>query len=208
MMFRVILASLLLIASTSAQSHLLPKQNATMKIVDNTANFVVSVPASALAGVDDNGDGEFSAQEIELHDELIKKQFISRFSVSNDGKSGLDFMTMVMQPQTDGGHHHSDYVVFLHRVKFDKKPTHPLVKTDLFGTREDEGQLSFRATLDDTREVAVLTPADNEHEFFRSLDSSESYVQKQDTPPAGFNKWFLLLAIIPIAGIIFYIRQK
>ena len=48
MIIRTITTIFLLLISVTAQAHLLPKQNATMKIVDDTANFVVSVPASNL----------------------------------------------------------------------------------------------------------------------------------------------------------------
>ena len=209
MSIRAIVAICLLLTSATAQAHLLPKQNATVKIVDDTANFVVSVPASALVGVDDNGDGEFSAQEIQTHEELIKQQFTSRFTVTNDGKSGKGFMMMVMPPQTDGDHHHSDYVVILHRIKFDEVLRNPVVKTDLFGTRDGEGRMALRATMDDDQEIAVLTPENSEHEFFKSANTaSEEPVGEEPAPTSsGFENWLFLLAIMPIVGGIFYLRR-
>jgi hypothetical protein len=57
MKFRLIVLFWLLLAAGTAQAHLLPKQNATMKIVEDSANFVVSVPVSALVNVDDDKTG-------------------------------------------------------------------------------------------------------------------------------------------------------
>lgn len=75
MMVRAVIACCLLLIPVVAQAHMLPKQNATMKIVDDTANFVVSVPVSALADVDDDNDGQLSAQEIRKHEKMIERQF-------------------------------------------------------------------------------------------------------------------------------------
>ena len=199
----------LLLISVTAQAHLLPKQNATMKIVDDTANFVVSVPASVLVGVDDNGDGELSAQEIQTHEELIKQQFTSRFTVTNNGTPGTGFMLMVMPPQTDGGHQHRDYVVILHRVKFNETPRNPVVKTDLFGTRDGEGRMALRATMEDEQEVAVLTPKNSEHEFFKpSKVSSKKTVAEELKQTSGRDdEWLYLLALVPAAGAVIYIGR-
>ncbi|MGB5485364.1 hypothetical protein [Parasphingorhabdus sp.] len=209
MITRTALFIFLLLTSATAQAHLLPKQNATMKIVDDTANFVVSVPASALVGIDDNGDGELSTQEIQTHEELIKQQFTSRFTVTNNGTPGTGFMLMVMSPQTDGDHHHSDYVVILHRVKFDETPRNPVVKTDLFGTRDGEGRMALRATMDDAQEVAVLTPKNSEHRFFKpaKASSKEPVDEEKKQTSGGHDQWLFLLALIPASGAILYLRR-
>jgi hypothetical protein len=52
--------TLLALIFCQAQAHLLPAQNATMNIIDNAAYMVVSVPVSALEGVDNDGDGKLS----------------------------------------------------------------------------------------------------------------------------------------------------
>ncbi|VWX62082.1 HupE/UreJ family protein [Sphingorhabdus sp. 109] len=166
-MKRLLLAFWLLLFAGTAQAHLLPKQNATMKIVDNSANFVVSVPVSALDNVDDDQNGLLSAREIRLHNRDIERQFAERFGVTNSGKSGNVLMTWVVPPQTDGDPLDSDYVVILHRVQFDEPPHNPLIETDMFGTRDGEAQMTMRATLDDDQEVAILTAASGRHQFFR-----------------------------------------
>ena len=167
MKFRLIALFWLLLAAGTAQAHLLPKQNATMKIVEDSANFVVSVPVSALVNVDDDKDGMLSAGEIQSHSRDIERQFTTRFTVTNDGKPGKGLMVWVVPPQTDGDTLDSDYVVILHRVQFDETPQNPKIITDLFGTADGEDQMTMRATLGEDQEVAILTASNGQHEFFR-----------------------------------------
>lgn len=173
----IISVGALLMLPALAQAHLLPKQNATMRIIGNTANFVVSVPISALAGIDDDADGELSEQEIHEHDAQIKQQFSNRFTVSNNGKRGRGFMLSIMSPHTDGSHNHNDYVVILHRVKFDEVPSNPIITTNLFGTRKDETNMTMRATLGNKQETVILSASNSEHEFFKPSDTMPTEIE-------------------------------
>ncbi|APG62059.1 hypothetical protein LPB140_03645 [Sphingorhabdus lutea] len=167
-LFRPVLLLSMLMVPMSLQAHLLPKQNVTMKILDNSANFVVSVPISALPNVDENKDGKASLREIRNQEKWIEQQFKSGFTITNNGKKGTDLMVMAMPPETDGDHHHhSDYVVILYRVQFDEIPNNPIISTNLFGTHSDEGKMVIRATMGVEKELATLTPALNWHEFFK-----------------------------------------
>ena len=154
----------------AAGAHLLPAQTATMNVVGNTAYFVVSVPVSALNGIDDDGSGGASQSEIARHSHDISMQFARHFTVSTDGAAGTPLMTMAWSPQTEGPAADSDYIVVLHSVRFATPPHSPMVATDLFGTRSGEGQMTITAKRDkreDTAEVAILRPGAAEHRFFR-----------------------------------------
>lgn len=150
----------------AAQAHLLPAQNATMNIVDRAAYFVVSVPVSALHGVDLDGDGQLSPAEIDQRRDAISREFEARFRVSSDDAAGTNRLTWVLPP--DDTAHESAYIVILHRVDFAAAPTHPLLTTDLFGSGNGEALLTMTATRAGTTEVAVITPAAASHVFFRS----------------------------------------
>jgi hydrogenase/urease accessory protein HupE len=153
-----------------AVAHLLPAQTATMNIVGDTAYFVVSVPVSALAGIDDDGSGGASALEISRHSREIAQQFNRRFHVAADGAPGTPLMTMAWPPQTEGTPADSPYVVVLHSVRFTAPPQQPSVSTDLFGTRSGEAQMTMTAKHDkreNTAEVAILRPGAADHIFFR-----------------------------------------
>ncbi len=167
MIKRFLAAICLLMLASGAQAHLLPKQNATMNIVDEAAFFVVSVPVSALKGVDDDGNGMLTTQEIEQHHQSIKQQFADRFKVTNDGQAGTSALSWVMAPDGSGAQMQADYIVIMHRTNFPVVPENPVLTTDLFGTNPDEQQITVKATLDGVSEVAILRPDVTAHQFFR-----------------------------------------
>ncbi len=163
-----------------ASAHLLPAQNATINIIDNAAFVVVSVPVSALSGVDDNRDGMLTPAEIQLHSDSITQQFSARFHVSDRGKSGATVLNWIVPPQTDGSDDRSTYVVLMQRVNFASPIQNPEISTDLFGTAPNEASLTITATRDSAaqpafaanaadklREVAILEAGANTHQFFR-----------------------------------------
>lgn len=163
------LAMLIGLAAPAA-AHLMPAQTATMNLVGDTAYCVVSVPASALNGVDDDGSGGVSQVEIAQHARDIALQFDRRFHVTDDGQAGTPVMTMAWSPQTEGPPVDTAYVVVLHSVRFAAPPKNPSVTTDLFGSGAGEGQMTMTARRDgreETAEVAILRPGASEHRFFR-----------------------------------------
>lgn len=165
------LLAALLAALAPAAAHLLPAQTATMNIVGSDAYCVVSVPLSALRGIDDNRDGRASPSEIARHSDEIARQFNAGFAVTADGQPGLPLMTMAWPPQTDASQPDSSYIVVLHSVRFPAPPRHPMVKTSLFGTGAGEAQMTMTAKHDkraETAEAAVLRPGAEAHIFFQS----------------------------------------
>lgn len=163
----LIAALWLLIIPCVAHAHLLPKQNATMNVVDKSAFFVVSVPVSALTGVDNDQDGALSMAEIQQHNREIQRQFEARFQVRSDGKTGDSNLTWVLSPIQDGTAAEADYVVVMHRVNFAEIPANPVLETSLFGTLAGERQMTIKATRGDLKEVAILEATAPSHKFFR-----------------------------------------
>jgi hypothetical protein len=190
-------ARLVLMASIfgHADAHLLPAQNATLNIIENAAYVVVSVPASALEGVDDDGDGKFSVAELQRNNDAIIEQFSARFKVTDGDSSnkGDAVLNWVVPPQTDTVQTeetdaHSTYVILMQRVNFARTVQYPVVSTDLFGTGPGESQMTMTATRNfaalpggvsnpaattpgqlsaGTREVAILESGAGMHQFFR-----------------------------------------
>jgi hydrogenase/urease accessory protein HupE len=165
----LLFAALIAFAAPAA-AHLLPAQTATLNIVGDTAYFVVSIPVSALSGIDDDGSGGASLIEISRHSRDIAQQFDRRFHVAADAQRGTPLMTMAWSPQTEGPPADSAYVVILHSVRFATPPLQPSVSTDLFGTRSGEAQMTMTAKHDkreNSAEVAILRPGASDHVFFR-----------------------------------------
>ena len=63
-----------LLAAAPAQAHLMAAQKGTLNFVANAAFVVLSVPVSALHGVDDDQDGALSADELKAHFDAIGEQ--------------------------------------------------------------------------------------------------------------------------------------
>jgi hydrogenase/urease accessory protein HupE len=170
MMFWRFTAFLWLIAlASTAHAHMLPKQTATMNILDKAAFFVVSVPVSALSGVDDEGNGLLSATEMQKHTPDIVRQFAKRFKVADADNAASPSLSWVMPPQSDGPPIDTDYVIVLHRVDFANAPKNPTLETDLFGTKGGENQMTITATRNNKTEseVAILEASAPSHKFFR-----------------------------------------
>jgi hydrogenase/urease accessory protein HupE len=131
----------------------------------------VSVPLTALVGVDDDGNGQLSLVEIQRHMADIQRQFNARFHVSDNGLPGTGVLSWVSSPINDGTTTEADYVVVMHRANFADVPTNPHITTDLFGTKADERQMTITAThgLDSAKvtEVAILNSNSQSHTFFR-----------------------------------------
>jgi hydrogenase/urease accessory protein HupE len=170
MMFaRLVLLLWLTALVGTAEAHMLPKQTATMNIVDKATFFVVSVPVSALNGVDDDGNGLLSPTEMQTHTPDIVRQFGKRFKVTDVGNDSSPSLSWVMPPQSDGPPVDTDYVIVLHRVDFTAVPKNPVLETDLFGSKSGEGQMTITATRNNKAEseVAILEVSAPSHTFFR-----------------------------------------
>jgi hypothetical protein len=63
-----------LLATAPAQAHLMAAQKGTLNLVGDAAFLVLSVPVSALKGVDDDGDGALSVAELRAHTDAIRSQ--------------------------------------------------------------------------------------------------------------------------------------
>lgn len=159
---------LALLWSTVAGAHLLPKQNATMRLLENSGFLVVSVPVDALSGVDLDGDGKLDAREIETGSQSIADQFLECFQVSDNGVPARQVFAWVVPPQTDGTEPSTDYIVVMHRVDFAGPAEHPQVRTDLFGPNGESGSMTIKASRGEDVEIAILSADKPSHEFFRS----------------------------------------
>ena len=151
-----------------ASAHLLPAQNATLNLIGKRAYLVVSVPVSALTGVDDNADGLLSGEELDRHKAEIGRQVSARFQVSSPEGAATPGFLWVVNPQTDAARPPpTPYLVVLSGVAFAKPPTTVSVHTDLFGRAVGEGRMTLRARSGTMVEIGVLNAQSASHVFFR-----------------------------------------
>ena len=162
----------LLLLPVCGRADLLPAQNATLTLIDNSVYLVVSTPVSALTGVDTNQDGLLTATEIETQSAAIAQQFQKRFLLTEDGTPGKTNMTMVRDPGTSALPGGFSYVVVLQQISFPSPPTRLQLTTDLFGTNKGEDKLTLQATLGKASDpnsrtaVVILEPGNNSQRLF------------------------------------------
>lgn len=156
-----------LLCAASAQAHLLPKQTVTINLLDKAAFCVVSVPVSALQGVDDDGDGRLSLAEWQAHREDIQTQYRTGFRVTEEGNPGASALDWVVPPEADENAQFSDYAIVLSRIDFANVPRTLTAATTLFGTRAGESKVTVKVTRAGQADVAILEPDAASYTFFR-----------------------------------------
>jgi len=199
-----LVASLLL--TTAAWAHMMPAQQGTLNILDNVVFAALSVPCSALRGIDDNHDGRVSQDELRAHSAEIQAQLTRAVRFFNGDVAGrLDLvMPMVEQDERDStSMAGSTHVLVLMKSTFAAPPTALRLETELFGSAASEQQLTFKATRGADTEAAILTPRNSTHAFFRSpLRVLRDYVGigVEHILLGTDHLLFLLTIIIAVAG--------
>ncbi len=218
-----------LCVANSAFAHLLPAQNATLNIIGDAAFCVVSVPTSALQGVDDDADGLLQPAEIQRHNLEIVRQFEARFRVTDGKTPGKTALSWIVPVQADETTDDASYLVMMHRVNFPQAISKPIITTDLFGSKPSEQQITVTATRDFAslaqknaaalnppaaqtpavasvpevnREVAILRPGVETHQFFRGAWASfvDFFCLGIEHILSGFDHLLFLLTLFVVAG--------
>jgi hydrogenase/urease accessory protein HupE len=197
----------------AADAHLLLPQKATLHLVGNKLYAVVSVPVSALGGIDDDRDGQLSALELDEHRSAISSEFRRRFRVATPAEAGQVLTCWAVSPQT-GAEMPSPtrYVVVMAVFKFSRPVGAITLDTDLFGKAAGEKQLSIKATRDEGPgrgvELAVLDSLSTKHVFFRGFVSTmqQSIVTGIGHVLTGTDHLlFLLTVLVAVAGWRFWV---
>jgi hypothetical protein len=204
-LLRAVLMLLGLIWAVGAQAHLLPKQNATINLIDSSAFLVVSVPVSAVPGADQDGNGLVTLAEIDAARPAIVAAFGKGLKLESDAGFGKQIFAWVMPPQEEDPAQGSDYVVVLSRYDFAQKPSQLELEYHLFGSNPGERRQTIKATHKSAdgkpSEVAIFTRDNPRHAFFRG-----KWNQLIDFTRVGFEHiWsgfdhLLFLLTILIAG--------
>jgi len=90
-----VLLSLTFLNTSSA--HIMVAQHGTLNIIDNKAFMVLSLPVSALQGIDDDKDGKLSKAEFKTHRATISK-IITKNVVLTDAEGVIDLEDMILSP--------------------------------------------------------------------------------------------------------------
>jgi hypothetical protein len=161
------LAWVLCLVSASAQSHLMVAQKGTLNLQGDGAYMVVSLPVSAFQGIDDNGDGAWSSQELGMHSAQIQSQLAQHLRLRDaQGDRPIEGVMWIPTPPDDKpGAPVTQLVVMArfalaHPVTLDAtEPEKGLVlHADLLGQQAAEKQLSITVTQGAHKQLLMFSP--------------------------------------------------
>ena len=159
----------------SAQAHLMVAQKGTLNLQGDGAYMVLSLPASAFSGIDDDGDGAWSDAELAANQARVHSQLRAGLHLRDaQGPRPIDSITLAPTPADDLTTHAVNHVVVLVRFKL-AQPVSPegdsgvrgmAFRAELFGQTEAERVLSIAVTQGSRKQLMVLTPERPEQALF------------------------------------------
>lgn len=159
--------------SYSAFAHLMVAQHGTVNIVDNGAFIVLSVPASAFYGVDEDDDGKVSMVEFNDHRAQIIES-IRHNVVLSDNAGDLVLEGIMLSPEVahdevfNGSSPRVEQITVMGRFALLDPNAAISLFVGLYGTKEAEQRLQVTGTrrADNAEHVLVLSPLASGGELF------------------------------------------
>ncbi len=159
-----------------AQAHLVAAQKGTLNFVGDAAFMVLSVPVSALRGVDDDGDGALSRAELYAHGWSVQEQIRAGVELSGArGAAPLRLLTVEPAPLAgDRLDAPARQMTILGRFQLaasggdtpaqnGSQPDSLSLRFSLFGTGPDEQAQDWTITRDEETEWLRYLPWSNTH---------------------------------------------
>ena len=158
----------LLMVVTMVRAHLIAAQHGTVNFTNGGAFLVLSVPVSALNGVDDDGDGALSAQELSWHTSEIERQLYDGVQLLDDsgGLLPLQGLLLSLTSPENAPTAPARQLVALGRFLVDVAVLSPGLRITLRGETSEEQRISITATRDSQSQVMEFTPDREYHTIF------------------------------------------
>ena len=158
---RVILLFALL-AATKSFAHMMVAQHGTLNFVENGAYMVLSLPVSGFRGIDDDGDGKMSLQELNTHKHKISKVVHERVTLTGEDGSSRPLQGLIISL----AHSHSDkqapvsQLIVMGRFLLADSYHGLSFNVDIYGESQNEQllEITARSKQDKLRHVFALTP--------------------------------------------------
>ena len=157
---------LLLFAIAPAQAHLMVAQHGTLNLVGDGVYMVLSLPVSAFAGSNDDGDDKLSSEEFNKHRPNIVEAIKQHVRLLDaNGPRPLEGMMLSPVAAHDAPKAPTEQMVVMGRFVLDQPVSATALHfhIGLFGQQKEE--LSFTIIAQDKTKAlkhkAVLTPAQN-----------------------------------------------
>jgi hypothetical protein len=200
-------------AAAPAQAHLMAAQKGTLNLVGDAAFLVLSVPVSALKGVDDDGDGALSRTELRTHADAIRTQV--QAGVQLRGAAGalpLQLVMLDIAPPDTTPTAPASHLVVMGRFQLDppgRWPDGPVQAAPraltfsftLFGTTAREQQQDLTITRQKETQWLRFVPERPAHVLLPSAPAVlAEYVRTGVTHVLGGPDHLLFLLVVLAAG--------
>ncbi len=149
----------------TAHAHLMVAQNGTLNFLDDSVYMVLSLPASAFAGADENNDSELSLTEFSRHRTRLISAVKEQVTLSTE-KGHLPLHGIMVSPVTP----HNDpkapakQVIVMGRFSLAGSENELSFHVGLYGSQSDSRALKITANRksENQRQVFELTPEADE----------------------------------------------
>jgi hypothetical protein len=142
---------------SAANAHLMLAQRGTLNFVDDGVFMVLSVPASALAITDDDGDGKLSMAELNNHHSTILTSLHKELRLTDkNGARPLEGIMLMPSPPDETPSGPADQLIVLGRFSLanDHDPLH--FQIGLFGKNPAEQSFQVTVTQATRKQLLVL----------------------------------------------------
>ena len=145
-------------------AHMMVAQKGTLNVAQGGAYLMVSLPVAAFAGVDDDGDGRLSVQELRDHSAAIRAALASGLQLLAEGQP-LPFEPLLLDtvPPDDRPGAPADQLLLMGRFALPAgmrsvKGAGLRLQVGLFGTRPVERRLELTVTGEGHTQALAFTP--------------------------------------------------
>jgi hypothetical protein len=161
-----------LIMLPTAQAHLMVAQRGTLNLVDNGAYMVMALPVDAFTGVDDNGDGLMSMDEMRAHSRDIAIQVEEGLQLIGDaGPRPLEGLLLNLSPDDNTPTAPAKHLVVMGRFALADVASSASglkLRLGLFGKTADGQRQEITITRGTEKQKMVLAPAREQRELLPS----------------------------------------
>ena len=143
-------------------------QRGTLKFGKGGYFFVVSIPVSALSGVDDDGDGLLSAQELNVHRKRIQEAVRNELRLISDkhGPRPIEGLLLNMAHNHGALQKPSSHIVAMGRFSVTPEMKALRLQTTLFGPKAEEQKLVFKVSRGKKQAHVELSKQKNSRVLF------------------------------------------
>ena len=191
-----------LLAWPAAQAHLMVAQRGTLNLVNDGAFVVLSLPVSAFAGADDDGNGLLSAAELQAHASDIQRQVVQGVRLWSDtGERPLQGLMLQLSPDERLPADSARQLVAMGRFALNGQTQNLRLRLDLYGTGADERAQHIVVSQGERAHRLVLSPVQPEGLVLPSAwRTTAEHVREGMTHVLGGPDHLLFLLVVLAAG--------